>query len=433
MRLKHTTLPALHAALALAVLASAAHAQAQAPAAPPTADTPAQADTSPTSPPQAPGEASEPREATQKPARATSPATPTPPAAQKAPASPLADETASPSPSTPAGEGQSGRAWIAHLPISSASLDDIRLRFDVRGNDLAGEIVVYFRALGSQGAVRSVRAKRDEKSFAAQIPSDAVESDGIEYWVVERDVSGEERAVFASSSAPQPVFTYVDSTAAREQRLLRMADGKRSRVTGRFEWVDMGGFRVNNPAVGDEHDRYLRAEVQYDYRFFRGVEELQFALGWLDGELLNTDTLDREPVGLQYGRTAITFALGDWLRLRPGVLLGISEQGFEAGVDAAALFGDRDGTEFELSGGFVSHLGARVGTRLGWCTVPRVPMGASIEVTSFPSNEEYGVRLLFDIGYRFLGGLTVRAIAGYRGRTSLAGGPSLGVEAGYAF
>jgi hypothetical protein len=336
-------------------------------------------------------------------------------------------------PTTAADEGKQGRAFIAHTPLSAAPLDHVELSFDVRGHDLAGEIVVYFRTPGSAGAVRSVRAKRNDQGFVATIPSEAITSDAIEYWVVERSLSGEERVVFASSADPQPVFVYTDSAGAREARLLRMAEGRRSRISGKFEWVDMGGYKVQDPKVGDAHDHYYHLEGQYAYRFFRGVEELEFALGRLDGKVLDRDRLERRRVALEYGRTAITFAFGDWFRLRPGVLLGISTQGFEAGFDVAALFGDRDGTEFELSGGYVTHLGGRVKTRLGWCTVPRLPMGASIEVTSFPTNDQFGVRLLFDIGYRAKNGFLVRFLAGYRGRTSLAGGPSLGLEAGYAF
>jgi hypothetical protein len=93
------------------------------------------------------------------------------------------------------------------------------------------------------------------------------------------------------------------------------------------------------------------------------------------------------------GRTAITFALGDWLRLRPGLVLGISRVGFEAGGDLSVSVGERDGTEFELYGGYVSRLGGQVGARLGWSTVPRVQMGARIEVTNFPNDGDLPAQL----------------------------------------
>ena len=432
MQTMHSTL----LALSLSLLLCTATALAEPPAQP---VTPPAEPSAPASPAPASGAASSELTAPHEPAAPGASTRPgqsegakaTPPAAPRS-ESPAPESAASPA-TTPAGEGQAGRAFIAHIPVSSAPLDRVQLQFDVRGDDLAGEIVVYFRAPGQAGPVRSVRARRSDQGFVATIPSKAIASDVIEYWVVERSPAGEERVVFASASTAQPLYVYVDSAGAREQRLLRMADGKRSRVAGRFEWVDMGAYKASDPKISDAHDHYYHLEGSYTYRFFRGVEELEFALGRLDGRVLDRDEFERERVAFEYGRTAITFAFGDWFRLRPGVLLGISTTGFEGGFDLATLFGDRDGTEFELSGGYVSSLGARVKTRLGWCTVPRVPMGASIEVTSFPSNDQYGVRLLFDIGYRMANGFSLRFLAGYRGRTSLAGGPSIGLEWGYAF
>jgi hypothetical protein len=346
-----------------------------------------------------------------------------------------AEDGETPRPPTPASEGASGRAWIAHQPLASVPLGDLELRFDVRGGDLAGDIVVYYRPLVKPAAtVHSVRAQRTASGFVARIAEASVPGDGIAYWVVERDRQGTERAVFASSAAPQPLQVYPSSDAAREQRLLRLAGGRRSRVTLRGERVDMGAFRVSDPRVpSDRRDSYYHLEGQYAYRFFRSVEELEVGIGYLDGELLDTQRLERERRQLGYGRTAITFALGNWLRLRPGLVLGISQVGFEAGGDLGVSIGERDGTEFELYGGFVSRLGGQLGARLGWSTVPRVPMGARIEITNFPNNEDFGVRLLFDIGYRMSDALLVRFIGGYRGRTSLAGGPSLALSVDYAF
>jgi hypothetical protein len=334
---------------------------------------------------------------------------------------------------TPLGEGAQGRAWIAHQPLSSVPLDDVSLRFDVRGRDLAGEIVVYYRPLSGQGPLRSVRAQRDGAGFVARIAPANVRGDGITYWVVERDTAGTERAVFASSQAPQPLQVFASSDAAREARLLRLAGGRRSRATLRAERVDMGSFKVNDPRVPEgRRDAYYHLEGQYAYRFFRTIEEREVGIGYLDGRLLDPDRLARERVQLGYGRTAISFALGDWFRVRPGLVLGVSRVGFEAGGDLALSVGDRDGTEFSLYGGYVSRMGGHGGARLGWSTVPHVPMGARVEVTNFPNAEDVGVRLLFDIGYQW-NAVLVRFIGGYRGRTSLAGGPSLALEVGHAF
>jgi hypothetical protein len=43
------------------------------------------------------------------------------------------------------------------------------------------------------------------------------------------------------------------------------------------------------------------------------------------------------------------------------------------------------------------------------------------------------VRLLFDVGFQITPAALVRLEGGYRGRTSLAGGPSLGLTVRYGF
>ncbi len=332
-----------------------------------------------------------------------------------------------------------GRAFIGHLPVGSARADAIALRFDIRGNDRAGQVRVYFRPLEAPNAKPDmVVVMRESKGYFARIPAKLAPEPGIAYWVIELKSDGIERPVFASAAAPHPLHVHVDEETAREQRLLQFFHGQRSRVTLRGERVALGRFKVKNPPAGtaanDEADRYYHLEAQYAYRFFRTIEELEFALGSLRGDLLDqTQITERRKVGLDYGRSAITFAFGSFFRLRTGVLLGVSTEGFEGGFELGTILGDRDGTQLEFKGGYVSGLGGNFGTRLGWATIPRVPMGASVEITNFPTNEDLGVRMLFDLGYQLNDAALVRFIGGYRGRTSLAGGPSLALELHYGF
>ena len=329
-----------------------------------------------------------------------------------------------------------GRAFIAHVPRGSAPLDAIRLVVDVRGADLAGEIRVYYRPLDDPEATpRYVVVQRGKGGYGAEIPSQDVRAPGISYWIVEHMTDNSERAVFASSRDPSPLHVELTAVETRERRLLAEHGGRRSMATLRGEWVDLGAFKVRpaTPAT-TQRDRYYHLEAQYAYSFYRAIEEIEFALGHLRGDILDQKTLmQRDKVGLDYGRAAITLALGNWFRIRSGVLLGVSTDGFEGGFDLGFIVGDRRGTQLSLDGGYVSGLGGRVGTRLGWATIPRVPMGARVEITNFPTSDYLGVRMLFDLSYQITPGALVRVEAGYRGRTSLAGGPSLGLALRYGF
>lgn len=329
-----------------------------------------------------------------------------------------------------------GRAFIAHVPRGSAPIEAIRLFVDVRGADLAGEIRVYYRPLDDpREPPRYVVVQRDNGGYSAQIPSQFVRSPGVAYWIVERMTDHSERAVFASSRDAAPLHVELTPVESRERRLLIENGGRRSQATLRGEWVDLGGFKVR-PATpaSTKRDRYYHLEAQYAYSFYRTIEEIEFALGHLRGDILDQALpMQRDKLGLDYGRAAITLALGSWFRIRSGVLLGVSTDGFEGGGELGLIVGDRRGTQLSLDGGYVSGLGGRVGTRLGWATIPRMPMGARVEITNFPTNDYLGVRMLFDLSYQITPAALVRVEGGYRGRTSLAGGPSLGMALRYGF
>ena len=97
--------------------------------------------------------------------------------------------------------------------------------------------------------------------------------------------------------------------------------------------------------------------------------------------------------------------------------------------------------ELDIGGEFVStvgeggsHLmGATFAVHLGWNTIERLPMGAAVEITNFPTADAVGVWLKLDAGYEMYPGALLKLVGGYRGRTSLAGGPSLGTEVQFAF
>jgi hypothetical protein len=246
---------------------------------------------------------------------------------------------------------------------------------------------------------------------------------------------GSEHAVFASPADPAPLHAELSRDETHERRLLTDNGGRRSHASLHGEWVDLGSFDVPSiTGANKDRDNYYQLEAQYAYSFYRTIDEIEFALGHLRGDILDQSSYERRnKVGLDYGRAALTLALGSWFRVRGGVLLGVSTEGFEGGFDLGVIVGDRSGTQLSIEGGFVSQLGGRVGTRLGWATIPRLPMGARVEITNFPTDDYLGVRLLFDLGFQITDAALVRLEGGYRGRTSLAGGPSLGLTVRYGF
>ena len=377
-------------------------------------------------------------------AKATSGASDAPASSQSAPAR-------APAPPAHTAMIDSGRAFIGHVPVNATRVGDVPLRFDVRGADLAGTLWVRYRPLGvAGGRVQQVQVQRERKGYGAILPLSGAAPPGVEYWVVERMPDGAERAVFASATDPHPLVLSYGRVREREERLLRRVEGRRSTLGVRADLVHLGAWQLPDGQPQPDPDSYWRLEAQYAYRFFEVIDELRVGLGKMEANVLRLEAEEpvgsdcdrnRTCIGLEYGRADTVLSFSDNVRARGGVLLGFSDIGFAWGVRGGLVLGPREQMELEVLGELVYTLvdgdnrlmGGSAGVRLAWFTVPGFPMGASIEVTNFPTADDAGVWLQLDAGYEIYPGALVRVLGGYRGRTSLAGGLSVGAEVQLAF
>lgn len=334
------------------------------------------------------------------------------------------------------------RAWIGHIPVQSARVGPVTFAFDVDNADLAGAILVRYRPLSQPGAQPvELEALRTASGVSVRADLGDQAPPGIAYWVVERMPDGTEWPIFASQRNPHVLNLRYSPVRERERAQLQRTGGRRSSVSVGGEYVNLGGWEQEGG--GELRDHYWHTEARYAYRFFRTLDTLEIGLGALRGTVLDhaqrdgrsaaDDGFRQRDVGLEYGRARITLAFGKWVRVQGGVLFGFSKDGFEGGGDGAVVFGHRDGTDVKLFGAYVSGVGGAGGVRLGWATVPRVPMGATVEVTNYGANDRAGARLLFDAGYELYPGALLKVVGGYRGRTSLAGGMSLGADLQLSF
>jgi hypothetical protein len=328
-------------------------------------------------------------------------------------------------------------ATIRHLPLNEIEEGDVRLRFEVESPDRAGAIVVVVLPEGARQPFQ-VFAKRTFRGYEARLGAAQIPPPGFTYYVVERMPDGRERPVFASKTAPHRV--HVLRAAARQAELDRLSlrAGQRSVVLASGELVDFGDRRLASGAALS-HDRYYRLETGYTYSFLSTVEDVRLSLVRVRGEAADYATTTRAPTitptepGIDYGRAMITLLASDVVRLRAAVLLGASQLGFEYGGGGSLVLGDPRATNLEAGFEAMTTLGATARLRLGFLATPRVPMGASVEVTNFPVGADAGVRLLYDVAYRFGAVTTLALRAGYQGRTSVSGGPAVALAYEYGF
>jgi hypothetical protein len=330
------------------------------------------------------------------------------------------------------------QAIITHVPLNEALIEHAVLAFEVRDAQLAGTIIVHVVRKG-QSEREPIEALRGGQGYEATIPAQLVQPPGFAYFVTERMADGTERPVFADRQGPHPVR--VTRPREQEDELARLAarKGQRSTATVALDVVDFGDRQLGS--AGEVHDRYYRIEAGYAYSFLTRIETVQLSLVrvrgegavWSQGELATPPIVEETSPGIDYGRAEVTLLAHDELRLRAALLLGASQRGFEYGGGGSVTLGDVRDMNLELGIERITTLGTTGYLRMGFAALPRVPMGAAIEISSFPTGDDSGVRLLYDVGYRFgpITQLTLRA--GYQGRTSVTGGPAVGATFDYGF
>jgi hypothetical protein len=360
------------------------------------------------------------------------------PAAAQTPAEAAASARAS---AAPAAEMVEPPAFIQHVPLNKVELGPTELVFEVRDPDRAGKVVVWLKRDDGKRPPAAFEAYRSERGYVAAIPTASIGEPGFSYWVVERaEKDGSERALFASAAAPHHVRVTLSPADESERERVRERAGRRSTVIANAEWVDFGSRRLL--ANGEVHpDHYYRLEAGYGYSFLRTVEDVQLTVVRVRGEAgavtegfgLMPDATELLEPGIDYGRAQVTLFVRDGVRLRGSTLLGASQEGFEYGGGGAMVLGDPSAASFTLGAEAITTLGATGHMRLGFAITPALPMGASLELTSFPLGEDAGVRLLYDVGYAYAPGSEILLRGGFQGRTSVTGGVSAALAVRHAF
>ena len=112
---------------------------------------------------------------------------------------------------------------------------------------------------------------------------------------------------------------------------------------------------------------------------------------------------------------------GFHLDLRAAVMA--TAEGFAVGGRVEGRLGTRDASHVAVGVDYMADVGVAGFFRLGWGTVPGLPMAATVEVTNLPLiDRDTGVRLYYDITREVGGGVRIGGRVGYAARTQLVAG-----------
>jgi hypothetical protein len=301
----------------------------------------------------------------------------------------------------------------------------IALAFLVRDPDRVGAPALYARQAGDKGYRRFDLRRDGDAYLRADVPAELVGGSSVEWFVETTDRAGGAVPLIASRQAPSSIAVDrgLDEPPIAE---------KRSRIRLAGDYVDFDG------GLGRGHDQYMQAELDFMYRFIKPLYAFRLGFGTMAGKGGPKDVIDEDPtdecldengvyrcrrvnfnyvyvelehrfkpnfavmIRPQAGLVAIDARPDDSNSTRCARSQDIAQCSFEAGFGARGRvrFGEETGTNLVLGVGFTSGVGTLLEATYQWFPTRVVPVELSVQVTDQPVPEDFGVRLIADVGWR---------------------------------
>ncbi len=323
---------------------------------------------------------------------------------------------------------------IRHVPPADAEQGE-NLEIVAQAPAATPTLVAHVRTRGTQAFTDIELVRKDSASWVAVVPAAAVVAPGLDYYVTAGDAP-----VFATVEWPHSIAVRVPADIERRTRDELRTSHRRSRMQAMGEWVEYGTKTVNGVELVD---RYYRLDADFSYRLWSyPLEEIRVGYTRLLGDTL------QDPGKMCPSTTACTaeagFKVAGWFELGLAAVEGVrfdarmmvmaTQDGFAVGGRGEARLGERDASHVALGVEYLAAVGTNGFFRLGWGTVPKVPMSATVEITNLPADHRAtGVRLYYDIGRDIVPGFRLGLRVGYAARNQSVAGFTGGAGASVEF
>ena len=325
--------------------------------------------------------------------------------------------------------GASPRTILAVAPLTRAVPGQpIQLAFLVQMPSAVGQAWLFVRPPGDPGFRRIDLVADGDSYLRATIDAAMVRAPKLE-WYVEakgRGSDGEVGPILGSQQ--EPMVTTIDDTVSEAPIALG-----RSHIDAHVDYVDFDG------GLNKGFDQYYQAEIDFTYRFIEPVYAVRLGFGTLSGTGGPRDIIDADKTKqcldasgtYQCRKVAFSYVYTEFeYRLLPNVAVMVRPQagllttdsvpgteenrcrnatelegcGFHTrfGGRGRIRFGDEAGTNLVIGAGFTKGVGTLLEAAYHWLPHPVVPVQLTVEVTDMPVPEDFGVRLIGDVGWRKL-------------------------------
>ncbi len=302
----------------------------------------------------------------------------------------------------------------------------LQLAFLVRMPSAVGQAWLFVRPPGEPGFKRIDLTPDGDAYLRATVDAGLVRAPKLE-WYVEVAARGTERGVSpVLGSQEEPNVTVIDAVVTEAP-----VEANRSHIDAHVDYVDFDG------KLNKGFDQYYQAEIDFMYRFLDPVYAVRLGFGTMSGtggpkDIIDADTTDNcldssgsyrcRKVTFSYVYTEFEYRIQPnvaiMVRPQAGLLTTDSVPGTENNRCASTMdvegcgfhtrfggrgrirFGSESGTNLIIGAGFTKGVGTLLEAAYNWLPSPVVPIQLSVQVTDMPVPENFGVRLIGDVGWR---------------------------------
>jgi hypothetical protein len=303
----------------------------------------------------------------------------------------------------------------------------LQLAFLVRMPSAVGQAWLFVRPPGEPGFKRIDLVPDGDAYLRATVDAAMIRTPKLE-WYVEVAARGTERGVSpVLGSQEEPNVVAIEPVVAEAA-----IQPNRSHIDAHVDYVDFDG------KLSKGFDQYYQAEIDFMYRFLDPVYAVRLGFGTLSGTGGPKDIIDADPTHncvdagvYKCRKVTFSYVYTEFeYRIQPNVAIMVRPQagllttdsmpgtennrcrdaqdiqgcGFHTrfGGRGRIRFGNENGTNLVLGAGFTKGVGTLLEAAYNWLPSPVVPIQLSVQVTDMPVPENFGVRLIGDIGWRQL-------------------------------
>lgn len=322
----------------------------------------------------------------------------------------------------------------------------IQLAFLARHPATVQTAWLYARPEGAAGFTRTELVRDGDAYMRGTIDGALVRGDRVDWYVEVASISdGQAEPVLGSQEEPRSIV--VDSVVVEAP-----IEGNRTHIDAHLDYVDFDG-RFN-----EGYDQYYQAELDFTYRFLTPVYAFRLGFGTLSGKGGPKNVIDdardagsdncRDMAGAgAYLCQQMTFSYvytEAEFRVRPNVALmvrpqaGILTTDLMEGTDAdrcagsgkddscryrrgygmrgRVRLGNEASTNLVIGASFTKYVGTLLEAAYHWLPNKVVPVQITVQVTDMPVVENFGVRLIADVGIRKVAWFYPSARVSYQAR-----------------